>query len=336
MSRERRAAARGSSEHVAAAVRTVLQNRAEPAVWSGNPGLGFLEPSFRQGAGCWTSTDRSRARSRSPSKLALGESAAGPQTGTLTVKNGGSSARMYDLSFEDAISRSAHLPRAGSSAPVARAGVLHAVRCADLGGDGSGRRDRELRRDDQPRSDVRPEDAVRRLRLPTPTVDGNRLWVTFAGFFGDYQSIQAITSGGGRAAEARSPRRLRRTLGVDAEVPAGDGYATHDGIDARSGRRRSLIVDTPFVAIHFDHQVRAIKPRCSRRARTTESVSPSSSSSSAGRMSQRRTWPIRQASGRSAGTASNGRGESWSTWSTAGTTAYLASERLEGAWQHWR
>ncbi len=184
------------------AVRDLLPNTAEPAVWSGNPGLGFLEPSFRQGAGMLHIDHAIQERVRvSPGKLSLGESAAGPQTRTLTVKNGGSSARTYDLSFEDAISTSATFPVSGqlgfqlgeSTVSFTQTGAPISAVTVPAGGIASF--DVTI----SPDPTFAPKTLYGGYVYLTPTVDGNRLVVPFAGFFGDYQSIQAITSGGEQA-----------------------------------------------------------------------------------------------------------------------------------------
>lgn len=74
----------------AADVREILQNTAKPTPWSGNPGIGFLEPVARQGAGM---IDIFAAVNNqvhvSPGKLSLGESEAGPHAVSLTLSNSG-------------------------------------------------------------------------------------------------------------------------------------------------------------------------------------------------------------------------------------------------------
>jgi len=80
-------------------VRELLQNNAVPANWNGNPGLGFLDNVTVQGAGL-IHIDRTvlRSVSVSPGKLALGDSAGGPSTQTLTFTNSASANVTYDLS----------------------------------------------------------------------------------------------------------------------------------------------------------------------------------------------------------------------------------------------
>src|SRR5262245_41279981 len=67
-----------------------LQNAADPKLWSGNPGLGLLDHSFRQGAGMLDIVGTLQARVViEPSQFSLGESETGPKTVRLTVKNSG-------------------------------------------------------------------------------------------------------------------------------------------------------------------------------------------------------------------------------------------------------
>ena len=61
-----------------------LQNTARPALWWGNPALGFLDNVHRQGAGMLRIDDAVTAHATvSPSSLALGEMEAGPVTNAL-------------------------------------------------------------------------------------------------------------------------------------------------------------------------------------------------------------------------------------------------------------
>ena len=85
-------------------VRALLQNSADPKAWSGNPGLGFLDHAHRQGAGMLDVPGAILATTLvEPSKLALGESEAGPATRTLTITNRGTAAVTYTLSHAPAL-----------------------------------------------------------------------------------------------------------------------------------------------------------------------------------------------------------------------------------------
>jgi subtilisin family serine protease len=82
--------------------RDVLQNSADPAVWSGNPGLGFLDIVHRQGAGMVDIDDAIGATTTIlPGKISLGEGSGG--SATLTLSNSASNAVTYDLTHELAI-----------------------------------------------------------------------------------------------------------------------------------------------------------------------------------------------------------------------------------------
>jgi len=90
----------------ASAFRDILQNSADPKVWSGSPALGFLDIVHRQGAGMVDVDDALASKTTiSPGKLSLGEGSGG--TATLTLSNSGTSAVTYDLSDAVAISTGA-------------------------------------------------------------------------------------------------------------------------------------------------------------------------------------------------------------------------------------
>ena len=86
------------------AVRGILQNSADPALWSLAPGYGLYEPVHRQGAGMLDIDDAILATTKiEPGKIATGEGEAGPYMTTLSVENNGFSAVTYDLSYVSAI-----------------------------------------------------------------------------------------------------------------------------------------------------------------------------------------------------------------------------------------
>ena len=85
------------------AIRSILQNSADPAVWSGNPGLGFLDIVHRQGAGMLDIPGAIDATTAiTPGKVSLGEGSGG--SATLTVRNTSGSPVTYNLDHEVAIS----------------------------------------------------------------------------------------------------------------------------------------------------------------------------------------------------------------------------------------
>lgn len=86
----------------ASAVRTILQNTADPKAPSGNPGA--LDNVHRQGGGMLDIPGAVLAQARvEPSKLSLGESQAGPATRTLTIRNQSNAPRTYHLTHAPAL-----------------------------------------------------------------------------------------------------------------------------------------------------------------------------------------------------------------------------------------
>jgi subtilisin family serine protease len=82
-------------------MRRILQNSADPAPWSLNPGLGFYDNVHRQGAGMLDIDDAITATTIiEPGKISLGEGEAGPTVHTLTIENKGSEDVTYDLTEE--------------------------------------------------------------------------------------------------------------------------------------------------------------------------------------------------------------------------------------------
>ena len=85
-------------------VRAILQNSADPALWSLAPGYGLLDHVHRQGAGMLDIDDAILATTKiEPGKIAVGEGEAGPQTFALKVENNGYDAVTYDLSYVSSV-----------------------------------------------------------------------------------------------------------------------------------------------------------------------------------------------------------------------------------------
>ena len=69
-----------------------LQNSADPKNWSGNPALGFLDHTHRQGAGMLDIMGVINSKTLvSPSQLSVGESDSGAKTFTINVDYEGKS-----------------------------------------------------------------------------------------------------------------------------------------------------------------------------------------------------------------------------------------------------
>lgn len=84
-------------------IRTVLQNSADPAVWSLNPEAGLLDSVHRQGAGLVDIDDAILAPAMvSPGKISLGETDAGPVTRSVSITNTSEEPVTYALGNDDA------------------------------------------------------------------------------------------------------------------------------------------------------------------------------------------------------------------------------------------
>lgn len=166
-------------------VRSILQNSADPKNWRGNPGLGFLDNVHRQGAGMLDIDDAILATTRvTPGKLALGESQAGPQTRTLTVRNSGSSPVTYDLSYVNALSTS------GINALsyfTSNASVTFSAPSVTVPAGGSASIDATITAASGP-----DKAQYGGYIVFTPQAAGQVYRVPFAGLVGDYQSIQVL------------------------------------------------------------------------------------------------------------------------------------------------
>ncbi len=215
-------------------VRDILQNSADPKVWWGNPGLGFLDNVHRQGAGMVQIDKAILATTKiTPGKIAAGESEMGSYTQMLTVENKGDAAVAYDLSYDNALSTggtitpSFYLSNAyvdfGSASVTVPAGgtamvqaTIHPATYPTYGQYGG-------------------------YIVFTPQGGGQVYRVPFAGFVGDYQSIQVLTP---------TPYGfpwLAKLIGTSYyNQPDGATYTLADG-------------DIPYLLVHLEHQVRRLR-----------------------------------------------------------------------------
>lgn len=214
-------------------MRGLLQNTATPKPWSGNPGLGFLDFVHRQGAGMANVVNALKATaSVTPSKLSLGENetAGGTKTQTLTVTNRSAGTVTYTLSHQGALGTAgnytvtAQLPGANASfsAPTVTvpAGSSASVTVT-----------------------ITPTGAAKTVYggyvVFTPDNGSETLRVPYAGFQGDYQSLNILTG-------------LKTMAKLNA---AGTGY------DVLSAPTTFTMTgsDYPQFLLHLDHFARWIK-----------------------------------------------------------------------------
>jgi minor extracellular serine protease Vpr len=209
----------------------ILENSAEPAMWAGNPGLGFLDNVHRQGAGMLQIDKAIIATTKiTPGKISAGEGEAGPYKQTLSLENKGSEAVTYDLSYENALSTggvitpgfylsdatvdfnktSVTVPAGGSANVMATINPATGPTYGQYGG----------------------------YIIFTPQGGGQVYRVPFAGFVGDYQGIQVLTSGG---------------YGFPwlSVLYEGNFYQLTDPTDWTFTMQGD---DIPYLLVHLDHQ----------------------------------------------------------------------------------
>jgi len=165
-------------------LRGILQNNAVPSQFNAS----FANAVHRQGAGTLQIDDAILAASTvTPAKLALGEGN-GPHVQTLTIRNNGTSALTYDLSHQQAVGTSANTFAPAASGNFATVGFSAASVVVPAGGSAT------------VDVTITPIAAAVRtiytgyIRL-TPEAGGGTLRVPYAGFTGDYQSIQVLAPG---------------------------------------------------------------------------------------------------------------------------------------------
>ena len=217
------------------AVRTLLQNSADPKAWWGNPGLGFLDNVQRQGAGMLDIDDAILATTKiEPSKLELGESQAGPATRTLTIENSSGTAVTYDLSNVGALATGANTFVPSFFASFATA--TFSAPSVTVPANGSASVNVTI---------TAPASPVKGMYggyiVFTPQGGGQAYSVPYAGFIGDYQSIQILVP------TANGFPWLAKLSGTSYfNQPGGATYTLANG-------------DVPYFLVHFDHHVRTMK-----------------------------------------------------------------------------
>ena len=214
----------------------ILQNSADPKVWWGNPGLGFLDQVHRQGAGMLDVPGAILATgSIEPAKLSLGESQGGPATRTLTVTNKGAAAVTYELSHVPALSTGPNTFTVGAATGFAS--VVFSAPLVTVPAGGSASVDVTITAN----AALANKSAYGGYIVLTPQAGGDPLRVPYAGFKGDYQSIQVLTP------TAYGFPWLARLAGPSFfQAEAGTSYTM-------------VGTDIPFVLAHFDHQSQRVR-----------------------------------------------------------------------------
>lgn len=221
----------------AQAMRARLQNHADPKNWQGNPALGYLDQVHRQGAGMLDIVGTVQATATvEPGELALGESQAGPAVRTLTIENKGSEAVTYALGHVAALSTGPNT--FAVSAFTGFAGVAFSAPSVTVLANSSATVDVTIT--------ANPALADRSLYggyiTLTPDDGSATMRVPYAGFKGDYQSIQVLTP-----TANGFPRLGWSPNGVNFGFAGAGDVFTLEGFDV------------PYVLVHLDHHSRRLR-----------------------------------------------------------------------------
>ena len=230
------------------AVRDILQNSADPKNWWGNPGLGFLDNVHRQGAGMLDIDDAILATTQvTPGKLSLGESEAGPQTRTLTIRNSGTAAVIYDLSHAPALSTGPNTFTPAFLTGFASAAFSAPSVTVPAGGTAT------VNVTITANATLANKSQYGGYIVFTPQGGGQTYRVPYAGLKGDYQSIQVLTSGGsGFPLLGKATACLRV---VDGECIAGSYTVPPTGYVFNL----TSVLEQPSFLVHLDHQARLLR-----------------------------------------------------------------------------
>jgi minor extracellular serine protease Vpr len=224
--------------------RDVLQNSADPAVWSGNPGLGFLDIVHRQGAGMVDIDDAIASTTTIlPGKLSLGEGLT--HSATLNLSNSSSSAVTYELSHIDAISTGTQtFGPLVSDFWLPSTGVAFSVPSVTVPAGGSAGVGVTITADPD-ESNMPTGGLYGGYLVFTDSADeDNVLRVPFAGFKGDYQSIVALPN---------AP-----VIGKQ-NAPFVNGDRTYVAAPANEVWTLASPDEVPNVLLHFNHQARRLE-----------------------------------------------------------------------------
>jgi len=221
----------------AQAVRGILQNSADPRPWWGAPTAPYLDNVHRQGAGMLDIDDAILSTTKlNPSKIATGESQAGSFTQTLSIENTAAAAVTYDLSYANALSTGSNTFTPSFS--TSNAVVNFSAPSVTVPAGGSATVTATINPATGPTNGQYGGYIVF-----TPQGGGQTYRVPFAGYIGDYQAKQVLTSGG---------------YGMPwlSVLYAGSYYQVTDPTDWTYTMQGS---DIPFFLVHLDHQSRLFR-----------------------------------------------------------------------------
>jgi subtilisin family serine protease len=176
-------------------IETYLQNSADPKNWSGNAALGFLDYSFRQGAGMVDIVGTLQtALVLQPSQISVGESEFGPKTFTINLRNVLRTPVTYDITHVPALAAGPNNVGVGTSyAPTgtfdAPATVSFSAPTVTL----EARRTASFDVTIDANAGLPERSLYGGYIVLTPQGGGAPYRIPYAGFKGDYQSTQVLT-----------------------------------------------------------------------------------------------------------------------------------------------
>jgi minor extracellular serine protease Vpr len=225
---------------------TRLANTAVPKNWSGNPGLGFLDYSFRQGAGMIDVVAAVQSKQFAvPGKFSTGESQAGPTVQKLTVRNDALVPVTYTLGHVAGLAAGPNRPNpADGGATYAINGTFNAPATVTFSSPTVvvPARGMSTVTVTVTANTALPERALYGGYITlTPQADGALLRVPYAGMKGDYQSTVVLTPTGDEF-----PWLAKLEGGFFYNRPTGETYTLQGD-------------DVPFLLMHLDHLSRTIR-----------------------------------------------------------------------------
>ena len=231
------------------AVRTILQNNAEPRLWNEDPSLDVLDNVHRQGAGLLDIGAAILATTKiEPSALSLGEGEAGPQTRSLRIENQAATPVTFDLSFINALSTGGITTPSFSSSDAT---VAFSTPSVTVPARGTALVDARITPASGP-----VHGQYGGYIIVTPRGGGLVSRVPFAGFVGDYQSIQVLQS----SATNTFPHVTSLVPGSCSNIDPVTGECIGFGFySGNTGAPYTMTgTDFPYFAMYFAHQARSM------------------------------------------------------------------------------
>ncbi len=220
-----------------------LQNVANPQPWSGNPGLGLLDHTHRQGAGMIDIMAVLDAKVvATPSKIAIGESAEGPRTVRILLDDQSGVRTKWTLAHLPALATGPNLqtsPSTPNPQPTsynitgvfsAPATVTFDAPVITTPGRGSVSFDVTIEANAS-----LPDRSIYGGYIELTSEFGKKLRVPYSGFKGDYQSTQVLTP-----TVNGFPWLAQLSGGFFNNRPGGASFTMAGD-------------DIPFLLVHFDH-----------------------------------------------------------------------------------